>query len=47
MSPPRARTLSSRTVSKTLAACWPPMTEIFAFGHIQRKRGSYARPHIA
>jgi hypothetical protein len=27
------------TVASTLAACSPPMTEMRAFGHIQRKRG--------
>src|SRR5688572_22137232 len=30
---------SPRTVDRTRAACWPPMTEIRAFGHVHRKRG--------
>ena len=34
------------TVASTEAACSPPMTEIRALGHIHRKRGEYARPHI-
>ena len=38
---------SRRTVASTDAACSPPITEIRALGHIHRKRGSYARPHIA
>ena len=29
-----------------LAACSPPITEMRAFGHIQRNRGLYARPHM-
>ena len=37
---------SRRTVASTDAACSPPITEIRAFGHIQRNRGSYARPHM-
>ena len=36
---PRASRLSRRTRASTLAACSPPITEIRAFGHIQRKRG--------
>ena len=38
--------LGIRTVARTDAACSPPITEIRALGHIQRKRGSKARPHI-
>ena len=37
---------SRRTVASTEAACSPPITEIRALGHIHRKRGEYARPHI-
>jgi hypothetical protein len=29
-----------------VAACSPPITEIRALGHIHRKRGSNARPHM-
>ena len=39
-------TLSRWTVANTLAACSPPMTEIRAFGHMNRNRGPNARPHI-
>lgn len=35
-----------RTVDRVIAACAPPITEIRALGHIHRKRGLYARPHI-
>ena len=35
-----------RTVASTVAACSPPITEIRAFGHRNRNRGEYARPHI-
>ena len=31
---------SRRTVARTVAACSPPITEMRAFGHIQRNRGS-------
>ena len=34
------------TVSITVAACTPPITEMRAFGHMNRKRGEYARPHM-
>ena len=44
---PRASSWSRRTVASTLAACSPPVTEMRAFGHIHRKLGEYARPHIA
>jgi hypothetical protein len=37
---------SRRTVASTLAACSPPITLMRALGHIQRKRGEYARPHM-
>jgi hypothetical protein len=30
---------SPRTVASTEAACSPPMTEIRAFGHMNKKRG--------
>jgi hypothetical protein len=45
--PPPAETCSPRTVASTEAACSPPITEIRAFGHMNRKRGEYARPHMA
>src|SRR5256886_8692722 len=44
--PPLASIPSRFTVARTEAACWPPITEMRAFGHIQRKRGPKARPHI-
>ena len=44
--PPPASMLSRRTWLSTMAACSPPITEMRAFGHIQRKRGLYARPHM-
>ena len=34
------------TVSMTVAACSPPITEMRALGHMNRKRGEYARPHM-
>ena len=37
---------SRLTVASTDAACSPPITEMRAFGHIHRKRGEYARPHM-
>ena len=43
---PSRASWSRFTVVSTPAACSPPMTEMRALGHIQRKRGSYARPHI-
>jgi len=43
----RHRSSARRTMDSTVAACSPPITEIRAFGHIQRNRGEYARPHIA
>jgi hypothetical protein len=30
----------------TVAACSPPMTLIRALGHMNRKRGENARPHM-
>jgi len=30
---------SPRTVDSTVAACWPPITLIRAFGHIHNPRG--------
>jgi hypothetical protein len=36
---PSAETWSPRTVASTEAACSPPITEIRAFGHMNRKRG--------
>ena len=29
------------TLAMTLESCWEPMTDTFALGHIQRKRGEY------
>ena len=46
MSRPSRASASSRTWSSTLAACWPPITLIRAFGHIHSWRGEYARPHM-
>src|ERR671910_68051 len=37
---------SSCTVRRTFAACWPPITLMRALGHIHKKRGEYALPHI-
>ena len=34
------------TVESTDAAWGPPITLIRALGHWNRKRGSYARPHM-
>ena len=36
----------SHTSVRTVAACVPPITEIFAFGQENRNRGSKALPHI-
>ena len=44
--PPLASMPSRLTVASTLAACSPPMTQIRAFGHIHKKRGLKARPHM-
>ena len=44
--PPLASMPSRLTVASTLAACSPPITLMRAFGHIHRKRGEYARPHM-
>ena len=44
---PPAETWSPRTVASTEAACSPPITEIRAFGHMNRNLGEYARPHMA
>src|SRR6185437_6011165 len=37
--PPVASIFSRLTVARTLAACSPPMTEIRAFGQVNKKRG--------
>jgi hypothetical protein len=37
--PPPASMLSRRSWLSTVAACSPPMTEMRAFGHMNRKRG--------
>ena len=34
------------TCASTPAACSPPITETRALGHVYKKRGEYARPHI-
>jgi len=43
---PRTASWSRFTVESTDAACSPPITEMRAFGHIQRKLGPKARPHM-
>ena len=35
-----------RTIDITPASCFGPMIEIFALGHVNAKRVSYARPLI-
>ena len=42
----RIKLASAVTVLSTDAACSAPITEIRALGHIQSRRGSYARPHM-
>src|SRR5690349_19020169 len=43
---PRAAAACRATIDRTPASCAGPMTADRAFGHENRKRGPYARPHM-
>ena len=43
---PRASAAARATIDSTPASCAGPITADFADGQANRKRGSYARPHM-